>query len=122
MNKIHLVGTSVAEMPRDGRRFRFHVERYRSDDGEEWGQITSMEEIPDVGTYLWIPSYGTENADETEHLRLEYEYEKANPKPQEQEWNAQRVASRATKMDWYNDLRDARAELIRRSPRTLRAR
>ncbi len=119
MNKVHLVGSGYAEMPQDGRRFRFHIERYRHDDGSEWGVITSMEEIPDVGPYLWIPSYGAENADEVDWLRDEYEYDQANPNPEEQEWNGRRQQDRTRKMKVYDELRDARAEIIRRSPRTL---
>ena len=36
MKKLHLIGTGVAEMPQDGRRYRFLIERYRHDDGSEW--------------------------------------------------------------------------------------
>lgn len=119
MNKIRLVGTGYAEMPQDGRRFRFQIERYRHDDGSEWGQIVSMEEIPDVGRYLWIPSYGAENADEVEHLVDEYEYDKANPTPEQQDWDGRRQETRTRKMEVYNDLRERRAKIIARSPRTL---
>lgn len=119
MNKVHLIGSGYAEMPRDGRRFRFHIERYRHDDGSEWGVITSMDEIPDVGPYLWIPSYGAENADEVDHLRQEYEYDTANPNPEQQEWNGRREQTKARKMEVYNELRDERARIIKGSPRTL---
>src|SRR4051812_38583717 len=39
MNKIQVISTGYAEMPMDGRRYRFRVERYRDDDGNEWGRI-----------------------------------------------------------------------------------
>ncbi len=122
MNKVRLVGSGVTEMPQDGRRFRFHVDRYRHDDGTEWGVITKMEEIPDTGEYLLIPSYGVETADELQHMRDEYEYEKANPTAERQEWDGQHTERKQQLMESYDELRDHRAELIRRSPRTLRGR
>ena len=119
MNRVKLIGSGYAEMPQDGRRFRFLVERYRHEDGTEWGQIVSMEEIPEVGRYLFIPSYGAENADEADWLRREYEYERANPTPEQQEWDGRRQESKARKMEVYTELRDERAKVIKRSPRTL---
>lgn len=119
VNKIHLIGSGYYEMPKDGRRFRFHVERYRHDNGEEFGQITSMEEIPDVGPYLLIPSWGAENADEVEHMYQELQYEEANPTPEKQDWDGGRAESRRMKFQMYDELRDERAKRIKRSPRTL---
>ena len=75
MNKVQHIGKGYAEMPQDGRRFRFEIDRYRHDDGTEWGVITSMTEMPDVGDYLWIPSHGVETEEEIQHLRDEYEYD-----------------------------------------------
>ena len=119
MNKVRLVGTGVAEMPQDGRRYRFHIERYRHDDGSEWGVITSVEEIPDVGDYLWIPSYGVETGDELQHMRDEHAYEQANPPLAKQDWDAMRTAHKKQIMDGYDEMRDARAEAAKRMPRTL---
>lgn len=122
MNKVHLVGSGYAEMPHDGRRFRFHIERYRHDDGSEWGVITSMEEIPDVGEYLWIPSHGVETADEVQHLTDEYRYEEENPTDEKVDWDARRRQRKGEMLDNYDELRDARAKVIERNPRTLRRR
>lgn len=115
--KMQLVGQGYAEMPHDGKRYRFHIERYRDDDGEEWGQITSMEEIPDTGPYLWIPSWGADAA-ETQYLVEEHEYEKMHPDPETAEWWANHRTEQKRKMALYNDARDMRAEIIRRNPVT----
>lgn len=119
VKKMHLIGSGYAEMPKDGRRFRFRIERYRHDDGTEWGQITSMEEIPDVGPYLWVPSWGAENADEVEHMLDELHYEEANPTAEKAAWDGGRAESRRLKFQMYDELRDERAKRIKRSPRTL---
>lgn len=119
MNKVKLIGKGYAEMPQDGRRYRFNIERYRHDDGSEWGVITSMEEIPDVGEYLWIPSTGVETEDELQHMRDEYYYEKQNPSDEEADWVARRYERKTQMLDTYDEYRDRRAEVIKRSPRTL---
>ena len=118
MKKLHLIGTGVAEMPQDGRRYRFLIERYRHDDGSEWGQIVSMEEIPDVGPYLWIPSYNTEPA-EAEYLFEEAQYERTHPNPTDQEWWAEHRAQQQKQRDLYDEARDQRATIIQQNPRTL---
>ena len=115
VQKQHLIGTGYAEMPHDGKRFRFHIERYRDDDGAEWGQILSMEEIPDVGPYLWIPSWGAD-ASETQYLVEEHEYEKTHPDPFMAEWWSDHRTKQKQKMALYNEARDLRAEIIRRNP------
>lgn len=119
--KIKLVGDGYLEVPRDGRRFRLHVKRYRHDDGSEWGVVESMEEIPDVGPMLMIPTCGAENADEIEHMRAEYDYELANPTDAEADWRGRRAQARLAKFTLYDELRDHRAKIIKRSPRTLKA-
>ncbi len=118
MNKLKLVGSGYAEMPQNGRRYRFHIERYRHDDGTEFGRVVSMEEIPDVGPYLYIPSYGVE-ADEAQHMFEEHQYEQAHPDPLEQEWLAEHRADQGRQRQRYDELRDRRAEVIRRNWRTL---
>ena len=115
--KVHLIGTGYAEMPQDGRRYRFHIERYRDDAGEEWGQIVSMEEIPDVGPYLWIPSWGAD-ASETQYLVEEHEHEKTHPDPVMTEWWAEHRAAQKKKLAFYDEARDYRVEIIRRNPVT----
>lgn len=122
MNKLQMVGRGFAEMPMNGRRFRFEIERYKHDDGSEFGQVISMEEVPDVGEYLWIPSHGVETADEVQHLRDEYEYEKANPTDEKVDWDARRRQRKANMLNNYDEFRDVRAKLIERNPRTLRRR
>ena len=111
MNKLKLIGTGYAEMPQDGRRFRFQVERYRSDDGHEFGRIVSMEEVPDVGPYVWIPSYGVE-AQEAEYMFGEWQHDQANPNPLESEWMAEHRAEQDRRMNDYNELRDERAKRL----------
>ena len=120
MGKVHLVGTGYAEMPMDGRRYRFLVERYRHDDGSEWGRIVSMEEIPDVGPYLWVPSYGVTSPAEGQYLVEEHEYEQTHPHAETVEWWAEHRAQQGRRMQHYNELRDRRAEVVKRSPRTLK--
>ena len=114
MNKHKHVGTSYAEMPQDGRRFRFTIEKYRTDDGEEFGQVVSMEEIPDIGPYLWIPSWGTESAEST-YLFEEYQSEP----PRDAEYMAEHRAKQAKRMNDYNELRDERAKRIARKSKVL---
>ena len=118
MNKVHLIGMGVAEMPQDGRRYRFLIERYRHDDGSEWGQIVSMEEIPDVGPYLWIPSYGVTDSAEGQYLYEEHEFEKTHPDASEQEWWEEHRERQRQQRQTYDELRDQRAKEIRQSPRT----
>jgi hypothetical protein len=107
MGKIHRIGCGYVEMPQDGRRFRFHVERFRDDEGHEWGTVLGMEEIPDVGEYLIIPSLGVEPS-ELEHMEAEYRYEKANPTDQDLAWQAHRSARKAHLKEWYRDMCDQR--------------
>ena len=113
MNRMKLVGTGYAEMPQDGRRYRFTIERYRTDDGQDFGRIVSMEEVPDVGPYIWIPSYGIE-ASEAEYMFQEWEHERANPNPMEAEWLSEHRQEQARRMNDYNELRDERAKRVRR--------
>jgi hypothetical protein len=101
------VGTGYAEMPQDGRRYRFKIEKYRDDDGQEWGQITSMEEIPDVGPYIWIPSYGTEAA-EADYMFGEWQEEQRAGSPETSYLEAHRDVQ-SKRMNTYNELRDERA-------------
>ena len=121
MNKTHLVGTGYAEMPQDGRRYRFLVERYRHDDGSEYGHIVSMEEIPDVGPYLWIPSYNIE-ASEADYLYEEAQYERTHPNAADQEWWAEHRANQQAKRSQYDEARDQRAKIIKQNHRTLTGR
>lgn len=116
--KHTLISTGYAEMPADGRRYRFRVERYRSDDGSEWGRIVEKQEIPDVGPYLWIPSYGVQSPAEAQYLTEEWEYEQEHPNPLDQEWWASHRDEAGKRMTKYNELRDARAEHIKRHPVT----
>ena len=119
--KIKLIEDGYLEVPRDGRRFRFHIKRYQHDDGSQWGQVESMEEIPDVGPMLMIPPGAAENVDEIEHMRAEYDYELANPTDAEADWLGHRAQARLNKFALYDELRDRRAKIIKRSPRTLKA-
>ena len=119
VSKRHLIGTGYAEMPQNGRRYRFLVERYRDDDGSEWGRIASMEEIPDVGPYLWIPSWGVDSQAETDYLVEEYEYEKTHPDPLTSEWWAEHRANQRRMMARYDEARDERAAIIKRNPVTF---
>ncbi len=109
-----LIGTGYAEMPMDGKRYRFHVERYRHDDGTEWGRIVGKEEIPDVGPYLWVPSYGVSEAAETQYMIEEWEYEKTHPDPDQKAWIEERRHAVQKRFDLYNELRDERARLARK--------
>lgn len=118
LNKMKLVGTGYAEMPQDGRRFRFKVERYRTDDGQEFGRIASMEEVPDVGPYIWIPSYCIEAA-EADYMFQEWEHEQAHPDPGERDWQAEHRYRQARRMNDYNELRDERAKRVRRHSETI---
>lgn len=117
MNRHHLVGTGYAEMCHDGRRYRFKVERYVDDAGEEWGRIVEQQEIPDVGPQLWVPSYNIEAA-EAQYLSEEFEHEKKNPHPLDVEWWGEQREGARRRMALYDELRDARAEHIRRNPVT----
>lgn len=121
VRKYKLVGTGYAEMPMDGRRYRFRVERYRADDGSEWGRIVEKQEIPNVGPYLWIPSYCHEAA-EAQYLEEEAAYEKEHPHPDDVSWWGEHRAQASKTMDAYNEARDARAEWIRRNPVTAKGR
>src|SRR3989304_4798254 len=103
-------------MPQNGRRYRFLVERYRDDDGSEWGRIVSTEQIPDVGPYLWIPSWGVTEQAETDYLVEEHEDEKTPPDPITTEWWAQHRSEQRKRFNLYNELRDRRAEIIRANP------
>lgn len=111
---MRLVGRGYAEMPQDGRRFRFLVERYRDDDGNEWGSIVDMQEVPDVGPYRWIPSLGVESEEELQYLRDEQDYDLAK---QADWWGEHRERQRQM-MERYNELRDKRAAIVRANPRT----
>ncbi len=119
MNKFHLVGRGYAEMPQDGRRYRFLIERYRHDDGTEWGQIVSMEEIPDVGPYLWVPSWGADSPEEADHLHEEQTYEQEHPHPLDEEWWAQHRDVQTKRKVLYDELRDKRAQTIKQNHRTM---
>ena len=102
-------------MPQDGRRYRFVIDKYRHDDGTEYGQIVSVDEIPDVGPYIWVPSWGATSPDEAEYLADEFEYERQHPHPQDVErWGEHREAQRRRRL-LYDELRDKRAELIKRT-------
>jgi len=118
MNKVRCVGVGHYEMPADGRRYRFTVERWRHDDGTEFGRIISREEIPDIGPQLMIPSYGTGSADEAQYLRDEWEHEKTHPHPLDVEFWGQHRAEAMKRLEVYNELRDARAAHINRNPVT----
>ena len=118
MNKYHLVSTGYAEMPMNGGRFRVQVERYRDDEGGEWGRIVGMEQIPDVGPYLWIPSWGVTEQAETDYLVEEHEYEKTHPDPLMGEWWADHREKQRQMMTLYNEARDERAAIVKRNPVT----
>ena len=117
MNKMHLVGSGYAEMPQDGKRYRYQINRWRDDSGQEWGEIVSREQVPDVGPYMWIPSYHIEPA-EAQYLQEEYEYERAHPHPIDREQLAEHRAKMQGVRTLYDEARDARAAAIKRSPRT----
>ena len=117
-SKMTLISTGYAEMPADGKRYRFLIERYHNDDGSDWGRIVSREEIPDVGPYLWIPSYGATSAAEADYLREEYEYEKDHPNPGQAEWEGERQEQQARVRANYDEARDARAAYVKRNPVT----
>lgn len=114
MQRMRLIGRGYAEMPQDGRRYRFLIERYRHDDGTEYGHIVSMEEIPDVGPYLWIPSMGIESEDELQYLRDEFAYDSAK----QDDWWGEHRDRQKQMMERYNELRDARAARVKANPRT----
>lgn len=116
--KHTLVGVGYAEMCQDGRRYRFKVERYRHDDGSEWGRIVERQEIPDIGPQLWIPSYGVESPAEAQYLAEEWEYEKSHPHPLDQEFWSQHRDTAKKQFTRYNELRDERAAHIKRHPVT----
>lgn len=103
VKKMALIGSGYLELPQGGRRYKFLVERYRHDDGSEFGKIVSMEEIPDVGPCLIIPSFAARDADEAEHMKAEYEYEQANPHPIDQAWWASHREQQATNPERYRD-------------------
>lgn len=113
-----LVSTGYAEMPMDGRRYRFKVERYRHDDGTEWGRIVEKEEIPDVGMYLWIPSYGVTEPAEAQYLAEEWEHEKTHPDPDRHQWLAYHREQVRRERERYDEARDERARLIKKNHRT----
>lgn len=118
MNKVKLVGKGYAEMPQDGRRYRFEIERYRHEDGSEWGSVVSMKQIPDAGPLLWIPSWGAQDPQESDHLYQEYEYEKDHPTGSERErWGEHRERVGVMRQS-YDEARDHRAELVKRNHRT----
>ena len=117
VKKMHLVGSGYAEMPQDGRRYRYQINRWRDDSGQEWGEIVSREQIPEQGQYMWIPSYNIEPA-EAEYLKEEYEYEREHPNPIDQERMAEHRAKMQRVRTRYDEARDARAAIIKRSPRT----
>jgi hypothetical protein len=117
--KFHHVGTSIAEMPQDGHRYRFVIEKYRHDDGTEWGQIVSMEEIPDAGLYMWVPSWGARDAREAQYLADEFAYEREHPHPQDVEQLGQHREYMRRQRVLYDELRDKRAEIVKRHPVTL---
>lgn len=119
MNKMHLIGVGYAEMPHDGRRYRFCIERYRNDDGSEWGRVVSTEEVPEKGPYIWIPSWGTRGHDEAEHLFQEAQHEQEHPHPLDAEYLAQHREKQSRKMQRYDELREKRADLVKKNPRTL---
>lgn len=120
MQKLHFVGKGFAEMPQNGRRYRFEIARYRHDDGSEFGEVLSMTEVPDVGLYSWIPSWATRSEDEAEYLHQEQEYEKEHPHPEDVERMGEHRATQKKRMDAYNEMRDKRADLIKKNHRTLR--
>ena len=119
VGKYKLIGVGYAEMPMNGGRMRFRVERYQHDDGSEWGRIVDSEMIPETGRpYLWIPSYGVESASEADYLREEWEHEEKNPNAEHTEWLAEHRERAKRRMETYNELRDQRAALIKRNPVT----
>lgn len=113
--KLHHVGTSVAEMPQDGRRYRFVIEKYRHDDGSEYGEIVSMTEIPDIGPYMWVPSWGAGSPDEAQHLVAEFQHERQHPHRQDvEQWGEHRERVQKQRA-LYDELRDKRADLVKRN-------
>jgi len=109
---LTLIGTGYAELPQNGRRYRFQIERYRDDEGSEFGRIVSMEEVPDVGPYMWIPSYGVEAA-EAEYMFGEWQQEQKSPNLDDAVYLAEHRYKQAQRMNNYNELRDERAKRLR---------
>lgn len=119
INKTHKEPVGMGELPMNGRRYAVFTETVRHDDGSatvnQW-----TEEVPESGQpYFWIPSFGMISEDEMRYMSEEYAYDQANPCDAQLEFNAERRAKKRYTMNLYDELRDKRAELIKRNPRTL---
>lgn len=112
VKKLTLIGSGYLELPENGRRYRFLVERYRHDDGSEYGRIVSVEEIPNVGPHLIIPSWAARDPEEAQALADEWEYEKTHPDPLEAEWWAEHRADAAKNNERYRDWIEERIQLV----------
>lgn len=121
VQRHHLIGTGVYEEMQDGRRYRFTVEKYRDDDGEEFGRIVSQVEVPNVGPILFIPPYAVEPG-EADEMLASYEYELYNPNPLDVEHRQQHEETRSKMFAAYDEMRDARAEYITKHPATFKGR
>lgn len=109
----------MGELPMNGRRYAVFTETIKHDDGSatvnQW-----TEEVPESGQpYFWIPSFGMISEDEMRYMAEEYAYDRVNPSDAQLEHDAGRRAKKRYTMNLYDELRDKRAELIRRNPRTL---
>lgn len=109
--KYQEIGHGYAEMPYNGRRYRFEVKQYVNDAGERYGEIMGMTEIPETGQpYVWIPSFGVEGRDEMEYLKAELQEEQRNPHPLDAEWWAEHRARTQQMRNLYDEARDERAK------------
>ena len=119
VNKTHSEPVGMGELPMNGRRYAVFTETIRHDDGtatvNEW-----VEEVPESSQpYFWIPSFGCVSQDEMRYMSEEYAYDQANPTDAQLEFDATRRGKRQFMANLYDELRDKRAELIKRNPRTL---
>lgn len=109
----------MGELPMNGRRYAVFTETIRHDDGSatvnQWAEPVPESSQP----YFWIPSYGCVSEDEMRYMAEEFAYDQANPTDEEVEHNAQHRVRQRYRMQLYNELRDKRADLIKRNPRTL---
>lgn len=119
IKRHQLVGTGIYEQMKDGRRYRFTVEKYRDDSGADFARIVEQVEVPNVGPILMIPPYELE-ATEADEMLASYEYELHHPNPIDVEQRGIHEEQRRRMFAAYDDARDARAEYINKHPATFK--
>lgn len=119
VRKTQEVPWGMGELPMNGRRYAVFTERIRNDDGTETVNRWT-EEVPESGQpFFWIPSFGCVSQDEMHYMAQEYAYDEAHPSQERVEWQAEHRAKKQYMMKMYDELRDKRAELIKKNHRTL---